>query len=221
VDGRVVRVNCKAGDVVQKDAVLFEIDPRPFEAELRRAEAGIGQADSRLKFYAVERKRALMLIQTGGVNQSELDRIEAERLNAEATLQSARAGVDLAKLNLEYTKVLAPMTGRVENPLAVGNVVRADRYSLGTLIADDPVVVAFSVDEKTTLRMLKAGGKAGAAAVGFADEDGFPHQGRIDHVGGEVDPKTGVVQWRLLLPNADRRILPGMFARVRLAAGQP
>src|SRR3954465_4611960 len=95
VDGQVVRVNCRAGEVVKKGTVLFEIDPRPFEIEVRKAEAGIAQSQSRLKFYAVERERVRALVQTGGVNQSEVDRIEAERLNAEATLQSARAGVDL------------------------------------------------------------------------------------------------------------------------------
>lgn len=217
VDGYVVRVNCRAGEVVKKGQVLFEIDPRPYEVELRRAEAGIAQAQARLKFYEVERLRVRTLVQTGGVNQSEVDRIEAERLNSEATLQQARAGLDLAKLNLEYTKVLAPIDGRIGNPIAAGNVVRADRYALGTLVADDPVIVAFAVDEKTTLNLLKAGRAAGtAAAVGFAGEDGFPHQGKIDSVDVTADPKTGSVQWRLTLPNADRRVLPGMFAKVRL-----
>ena len=80
MDGRIVGVHCNAGDAVKKGPILFEIDPRPYEAELRRAEAGIGQAEARLRFYVIERDRARTLRQTGGVNQSELDRIEAERL---------------------------------------------------------------------------------------------------------------------------------------------
>lgn len=220
VDGPIVRVNCKAGEVVQKGAVLFEIDPRPFEAELRRAEAAIGQAESRLKYYAAERKRAQMLIQTGGVNQSELERVDAERLNSEATLHSARAGVELARLNLEYTKINAPMAGRIGNLLAPGNVVRADRYVLGTLVADDPIVVAFAVDERTTLRLARAGGAGIPAAVAFAGDEGFPHQGKVDSVDVRADPNTGTIQWRVVLPNPDRHVLPGMSARVRLGAAQ-
>jgi membrane fusion protein, multidrug efflux system len=221
VDGQVIRVNCRAGEVVKKGAVLFEIDPRPYEIEVRRAEAGIAQAQARLKFYEVERQRVRALVPTGGVNQSEVDRIEAERLNSEATVQSARASLDLAKLNLEYSRVTAPMDGRIGNPLALGNVVRADRYTLGTLVADDPVIVTFAVDERTTLQILKGGGAArAAAAVAFTGEDGFPHKAKIDNVDVTADPKTGTVQWRVLLPNADRQVLPGMFAKVRLTLAQ-
>jgi RND family efflux transporter MFP subunit len=213
VPGHVIRVAVKAGDAVKKGDLLFEIDPRWYEADLEKARHGITQAEARLRYFGLEVTRDKALRQTGGVNQQELDRAESERVAGEATVLIARAALDQAKLNLEFTKVLAPMNGRINNPLAVGSIVRANRYVLATLVADDPIVVAFDVDEKTALRLGKSGG---TATVAFADETGFPHQGKIDSIGGEVDPKTGTLRLRLALPSGGRPVLPGMSAKVRV-----
>ncbi len=216
VAGQVTQVPVKVGDAVKQGQVLFQIDPRPFQLEVDRAQAGVAQAEARIKLYTAELARARSLRMTGGVTQGEFDRLEAERVGAIAGLDSARAGLELAKLYLDFTKVVAPMNGRVVRALAPGSVVRENRTAIGTLVADDPIAVAFGVDEKTTLRLLKSGRTGGKAAVGFADEDGFPHEGQVNSVEPRADPKTGVVQWRLVLPNPDRRVVPGMSARVRL-----
>jgi RND family efflux transporter MFP subunit len=219
VDGYVVRVNCKDGDAVKQGGLLVEIDPRPYQAELDRARAGILQAEARVKWAHFEQERARRLFPTGGISQGELQQRDAEAATADANLLTAKANTELAKLNVEFTHVTAPIAGRVTHLLSPGNDVRADRYALGTLVADDPIAVVFDVDEKTTLRLLKAGPAAGgSAAVGFADETGYPHEGKVDSVAVQADPKSGAVRWRVLLPNADRRVLPGMSARVRLAA---
>jgi multidrug efflux system membrane fusion protein len=229
VDGYVVAVNCKPGDLVQKGTVLFEIDPRPYKAELERAQAGILQAEARLRYYTVERDRLVALRPTGGVNQSDVDRISAEKLAGEATLHTAKATAELAKLNLEFTRVVAPFAGRIRDPIAAGNVVRADRYTLGTLVADDPVHVLFDVDQKTAMQMRKSPRPGGlpagghlplSAAVQFPGEDGFPHQAKVDESFASADPATGTVRWRIVLPNPERTVLPGMSARVRVALAQ-
>jgi RND family efflux transporter MFP subunit len=222
VAGQIVRVHCKAGDEVKPGAVLFELDPRPYQVELDRAVSGVAPAEARLKYYQTELARARGLRAGGGVSQGEYDRLDAERANSEGMVLSAKASVEAARLTLEFTKVAAPFSGRVAKPLAVGSVVRENRNVLATLVAGDPIVVAFGVDEKTTLRLLKGTGPVGGpAAVGFADEDGFPHQGKVDRVDVRADPAAGVVQWRLVLPNPDRRVLPGMSARVRLPSTPP
>jgi RND family efflux transporter MFP subunit len=221
VTGEIIRVNCKAGAEMRQGDVLFEIDPRPYQAELERAIGAIGPAEARIKYYLAELERARVLRPTGGVSQGEFDRLEAERANWVGTLHSAKAAVDLARLNLEYTKVLAPMRGRISHPLAAGNVVRQNRYVLATLVADNPVTIAFGVDEKTMLWLMKAQPTAAQATVGFGDEDGFPHAAQIVEMGVEADPISHSVECRLVVPNAGRRVLPGMSARVRLAVIKP
>ncbi|HEY1380389.1 MAG TPA: efflux RND transporter periplasmic adaptor subunit [Gemmataceae bacterium] len=216
VNGAIVAVHCKAGDEVKQGDLLFEIDPRPYQAELDRAMGGVGPAEARLRFYVAELERAKHLRPTGGITQGEYDRLVAERANSEGMIQTARAAVEAAKVYLDYTRIVAPMRGRVSHPLAAGNVVRENRNVLATLVADDPVTVAVGVDEKTALRLLKGKGTGGPATVGFADETGFPHEARVEAVGVQADPATGTVQVRVVVPNPGRRVLPGMSARVRL-----
>ena len=221
VAGHVIRVGCKAGDEVRAGDILFEIDSRPYQAELERAIAGIGPAEARIKYFVAEVERMRILRATGGVSQGEFERLDADRATAVGALQAAKAAVDLARLNLDYSKVTAPMRGRVTHPLAAGSVVRENRNVLATLVAVDPVTIAFSVDEKNLLRLLKGQPAETRATVGFADEDGFPHQCRVEQVGVVADPASHVVECRVVVPNAGRRVLPGMSARVRLAVGQP
>jgi multidrug efflux pump subunit AcrA (membrane-fusion protein) len=131
-------------------------------------------------------------------------------------LQTAKANVELARLNLDFAKVRAPMGGRITHPLAIGSVVRENRNVLATLVADDPLTVAFGVDEKTFLFMSKAQPTNVQASVGFADEEGFPHAAQFAETGVVADPTNHSVECRLVVPNPGRRVLPGMSARVRL-----
>jgi RND family efflux transporter MFP subunit len=221
VTGEIVRVNCKAGQEVRQGDVLFEIDPRPYQAELEHAIGAVGPAEARIKYYLAELERARVLRPAGGVSQGEFDRLESERANWVGNLRSAKAAVESARLNVEYTKILAPMRGRIAHPWDAGNVVRQNRYVLATLVADEPVTIAFGVDERTMLRLLKGQAAETKATVGFADEDGFPHQGKMEQVGVIADPATRLVECRVVMPTVGRRVLPGMSARVRLTPGQP
>jgi RND family efflux transporter MFP subunit len=187
-----------------------------YQADLEKARHGITQAEARVRYYRIEVDRAKALRQSGGVNQSELDRLDTERLNAEATVLVAKAATEQAKINLDFTKIYAPMAGRVSNLLAPGNVVRPNRTVLGTLITDDPIAIVVTIPETAALAMFKAGGAGPAATVGFADEEGYPHPARLESVSARSDPASGTVQLRFAMPATARRVLPGMTARVRL-----
>jgi RND family efflux transporter MFP subunit len=156
-----------------------------------------------------------------------MDRIEGERAEAEAAVQVAKAARELAQLNLSYTKITAPISGKIGRlPLGAGNLVSADTTPLGTIVSTDPVYVVFDVDERMVLRLarMKREGKADgdgelAVQMGVVTEADYPHRGKVAFVDNHVDPATGTVRWQALFPNPDGLLLPGMSARVRLPIG--
>jgi multidrug efflux pump subunit AcrA (membrane-fusion protein) len=199
VTGYLTRVHFKNGAEVKRGDVLFEIDSRPYKAELDKAEAALTLAEARLKKADA-----------------------AGREEARARVRVARAARELARLNLAFTRVTAPLSGRMGRPLDAGNVAKADETTLATLTSSKPIYAYFDIDERTALRLRREGlsGKL-EAAVGLADEKGFPRQAVVDFLNGRVDPKTGTLRLRAALPNADGLLLPGLFVRVRLTTGKP
>lgn len=230
VTGYLDKFNFKDGEEVKQGAVLFEIDPRPYQAELARAEAVIAQAESRLNRLEQDYQRANNLRSRNAIGREEFDKITNDREEAEATLKSVRAARDLTKLNVEFTKVRAPIAGVVSRHfIDVGNLVKADETPLTMIVSQDPVYAYFDVDERTQLKLRRriVTGELPAdpvaarmtVAIGLADEAGFPHKGEINFVDNRLDTTTGTLHMRAIVANPRRLLTPGLFVRVRVPIG--
>jgi RND family efflux transporter MFP subunit len=225
VAGFVERVGFVEGAIVRQGDRLFTIDPRPYEAEVARAEAALEQARTRKQLADSELERAQRLVSTQAISREELDSRTSGRAEGDAAIHAAEAALKLARLNLEWTEVRAPITGRVGRAeVTAGNVVQAGPPSptlLTTIVALDPIYVYFDSDEQAYLRLIKASGATGAPVdIGLANEAGYPHHGKLDFIDNRVDQAAGTVRIRAVLPNPGRLFAPGLFARVRLAGNE-
>jgi RND family efflux transporter MFP subunit len=233
--GYLEKVNFKEGAMVKKGDVLFELDARPYQALLNQAKAKVAQDEAQLTFDEAEYQRNLKLASTGAVSKSDLDKSAAARGVDVANIAADKAGVASRQLDLDYTKVLAPVSGRTSRyVVTVGNLIQSGDQGGGTLLTTivsvDPMYAYFDVDEHTALRVrrLVREGKSDSPRdgnypvfLGLANEDGHPHPGTIDFVDNQVNPKTGTIRVRGVFPNKSEVILPGYFARVRTPIGRP
>ncbi len=233
--GYLDKVRFKEGALVKKGDVLFELDPRPYEALLNQAKAKVAQDQAQLRFDEAEYQRDLVLVQHKAVSQSDLDKIHAARDVDLANIAADNAAVAAAELNLQYTKVAAPVSGRVSRyDLTVGNLIQSGDQSGGTLLTTivsvDPMYAYFDVDELTVQRAGRWTGEgkpkspdptAWAVSLGLASEEGFPHKGTINFVDNQVNAKTGTLSARGVFPNKDEALSPGFFARVRISISPP
>jgi RND family efflux transporter MFP subunit len=233
--GYLNKVNFKEGTLVTKGDVLFEIDPLTYEATLHQAEGSLASIQARVERLDADLVRARRMIQTHAVSQEDYDKVAGDRGEAVASRESLKAAVERAKLDLRYTKVTAPVSGRVSRYLVtVGNLIQAGDQNGGTLLTTivsvDPMYVDFDVDEYTVLRVREMirQGKAKSARdaplpvfLGLANEDGFPHQGVVNFVDNQVNPKTGTLRLRGVFVNKDEALSPGYFARIRVPIGFP
>lgn len=232
--GYLDKVNFQEGALVNKGDVLFEIDPRTYKAALAQAEGNLTSLQARLNRLDADQARAQYLVGRGAVSREEYEKIAGDRGEAAASSEALRAAVHQAKLDLEYTKVIAPVSGRVSRYVVTqGNLIQSGQNGGGTLLTTivsvDPIYAYFDVDERTVLRVrqLIREGKATSAreaewpvALGLATEEGFPHQGTINFVDNQVNPKTGTLRVRGVFPNSYEALSPGFFARVRVPIGR-
>lgn len=226
VSGYISSVNFADGNEVKKGDVLFVIDPRPYAAERDKARAQLAQARSQLVLAKSERERATKLLGQHAISQEEFDTRSAGSEQAQANVEAAQAALDAAALNLEFTRVTAPISGRISRALVTsGNFVANGQTLLTTLVSLDPIYVTFDGDEQAYLKYIKlahvsahsGAREAGSPVhVGLADENGFPHQGAMVFVDNALDPTTGTIRSRALLDNHERLFTPGLFARIRL-----
>jgi RND family efflux transporter MFP subunit len=223
VSGYISSVNFKDGGEVKKGDVLFVIDPRPYAAERDKAQAQLAQARSQLVLAKSERERAGKLLGEHAISQEEYDTRTAGREQAQANVAAAQAALDAAALNVEFTRVTAPIAGRISRALVTsGNFVANGQTLLTTLVSLDPIYVSFDGDEQVYLKYSKQAqaGQTDAARspvrVGLADESDYPHQGVMVFVDNALDPATGTIRSRALLDNHERLFTPGLFARIKL-----
>jgi multidrug efflux system membrane fusion protein len=222
VGGFVQRVAFTEGATVHQGDVLFVIDPRPYEAEVSRAEAVLAQARTRNQLAGVEVERAQKLVSTQAISREELDARTSGRAEGDAAVRAAEAAVRLARLNLDWTVVRAPITGRVGRAeITQGNLVQAGAPSptlLTTIVSLDPIYVYFDTDEQAYLKYM--GGVSARSGrpvlIGLANEPGFPHQGTLNFVDNRIDGRSGTIRARALISNPSAQFTPGLFARVRL-----
>jgi len=229
------KVNFKEGDLVKKGDVLFEIDQRPYQAQLDQAKAKVRQDEAQLAFDEAEYQRNVALSRTfGAVSRSELEKSAAARDVDSANIAADKAMVATRDLNLQYTKVSAPVSGRVSRYfVTVGNLIQGGDQGgtlLTTIVSVDPMYAYFDVDEFTIQRAKRlvregkfqsADETAWPVALGLATEEGFPHQGTINFVDNQVNAKTGTLSLRGIFPNKDEALSPGFFARVRVPISPP
>jgi RND family efflux transporter MFP subunit len=233
--GYLERVNFKEGALVKKGDVLFEIDPRTYQAAVEQAQALVIQAEAQLRFKESQFKRLEKLVAKGAIAREEFEQVQSERDVAAATVGTHKADLRQRQLELGFTKVLAPISGRVSRMLVTeGNLVHSGENGGGTLLTTlvsvDPIYAYFDVDERTVLRVrqLIHEGKVRSAretqwpvSLGLASEEGFPRHGTINFVDNQVNPKTGTLRLRGVFSNSDQTLDPGFFGRVRVPIGEP
>lgn len=239
VSGYISSVNFTDGALVHKGQVLFVIDPRPYEAAYQRAEADLDQARAQAALAKSEQIRAVNLFAAHAISKDEFDTRTANARQSAANVEAAKAAVDAAALNVTFTRVTAPITGRVSRAIVTdGNLVTNGQTLLTTVVSLNPIYVQFNADEQAYLTFEKyandgrkdaptstrgsaktSGGPNGlgnAVYVGLADENGYPHEGHLVFMDNSLDSATGTIYARALLSNPDGHFVPGLFARVKL-----
>src|SRR5881409_537989 len=233
VSGYIQEVRFQSGQLVSKGDVLFVIDPRWHQAEFDRRQAEFEQARVRLDNARREADRTPQLLANNAISTEESDTRQARHQEAKAALLAAQAALDSARLDLEYTQVRAPIDGRVSRALLTeGNYISGVAGAatlLTTLVSVDPVYVYADIDENSLLKFnalaqtkrLETDGEGQIPVeLQLADEKEFPHLGHIESFDNRVDPNTGSILLRAVFPNTDGRIVPGMFARIRVPGSE-
>ena len=223
VAGAIHSVHFQDGQRVQKGQLLFVIDPRPFEAQMARARADLAGAKAVLANADAELKRAEALIKDRLVSQAQADLRAAAQLQAAASLASVEAAMTTAQLNLAYTRIEAPIAGRVSwRRLAPGNLVAADSTVLTTIVSESPIRFVFDAPEAALLKYRRAGkDQANVVDIRLQDETEYRWKGRVDFLDNALDRSSGTIRARATVPNPDGFLAPGMFGHLRLYAAKP
>lgn len=232
VTGYLDAVHFKDGQMVNKGDLLFEIDPRPFQAALAHAEADLARVQSQLKLSELEVNRGERLLTQQAISAEEVDSRRARFQEANANVAAARAAVQTANLDLQYSKISSPVSGRISSRnIDIGNLVNTDSSGmpLTTIVKTNPLHFVFDVSEAEYLQFARvAGGEAAltgeskvTAQIRLADENNWDRQGVLDFVDNRLDQNTGTLRMRVLVDNPDGLLRPGIFGRLRMAISEP
>lgn len=231
VAGYIQSIHFEDGAEVRAGDLLVVIDPKPYQADLDKAAAERLRSATRLELTRNDLQRVESLRGTKAISEEEYDTRRNAVREAEAALTAAQAAESAARINLDYTQIKAPVSGRIGRRLVTpGNLVQGGGMVPGTILATlvtlDPIYCYFDADESAFQRYRAKGIReprdtALACELGLVNEEGFPHRGHIDFFDNTLNGKTGTLRIRGIFPNPDRALLPGMFARVRVPAGPP
>jgi multidrug efflux system membrane fusion protein len=229
VSGYIDKVAFTEGAQVKRGDLLFVIDPRPYKAEYDRAAADVKRFKTALELGRIELTRVQRLKDSGAVSEEELDERKSTVAQSEANVAGAEAALEAAALNLNFTRVTSPIDGRASRAeVTRGNLVTGGSNGgtlLSSVVSLDPIYLYFDADEQSYLlytKMAQNGERPSSretgnpVQVGLANEDGFPHHGTMDFVDNQLNPQTGTIRGRAVLPNKDGQFTPGLFARVQL-----
>jgi multidrug efflux system membrane fusion protein len=222
VSGQIDQVAFTEGALVNKGDVLFQIDPRPFQAEVRRLEAQLQQARANSSRSDNEAQRGQRLQASNAISAELAETRSSSAQEARAAMAGIQAQLDLAKLNLSFTRVTAPISGRVSRAeITAGNIVTADVTALTSVVSTDKVYAYFDTDERVYLKytQLARQGQRGQTTpvyLGLSNESGNPHLGQMNFVDNQVNPKTGTIRGRAVFDNKDGLFTPGLYARIKL-----
>jgi multidrug efflux system membrane fusion protein len=223
VTGYVDKVAYREGDSVKRGDLLFIIDPRPYRDALDSAKASLERERAAAAFADIQAKRAHALNASNAISQEEYQNRDSDLSQSTARVHEAESAVAMAELNLSFTEVRSPIDGQTSRAqLTIGNLARADQTVLTTVVSQDPIYVYFDCDEQSYLRFQKrvhrgsGVSSANPVRVALANETGFPHIGRVDFLDNQVNPSTGTIRARVVLPNPEHLFTPGLYARVQL-----
>ncbi|NBB12692.1 multidrug efflux RND transporter periplasmic adaptor subunit MexE [Pseudomonas sp. SLFW] len=222
VSGQIDAVAFTDGELVKKGDLLFQIDPRPFEAEVHRLDAQLQQAKAASVRSNNEAQRGERLRTNNAISAELADSRTTTAQESKAAVAAIQAQLDLAKLNLSFTRVTAPITGRVSRAeITSGNIVTADQSILTSVVSTDKVYAYFDADERVFLKynQLARDGKRGATSpvyMGLSNEAENPHQGQMNFVDNQVNPRTGTIRGRAVFDNSKGEYTPGLYARLKL-----
>ncbi len=222
VSGFVESVDFIEGSLVTQGQPLLQIDPRPLRAEAERLAAERDRVAAQLNLARTSHQRGERLFAEDAIAHEELETLAADVAVTAAHLASVEAALRSAELDLSFTQVVAPISGRVSRALiTAGNLVDSATV-LTTIVSTTPAHVYFDVDEHTYLSHLRHSAERGAPVhIGLVDERGYPHQARLDFIDNRVDATNGTMRARAVLDDSEGRFTPGLFARIRVAGANP
>lgn len=215
VSGYIDQVNFAEGEPVSEGDVLFVIDPRPYKAREQLAQAELARMRSQLTLADSEAARSAQLWERRAISREEFEQRNAARIMAQAAVNAAIAALQSAQLDLEYTQIKAPVSGRIGRAeVTLGNLATADATLLATLVSVDPLYVYFESDQQTV--QDNPHGQAVPVRIGLSGQQDFPYRGQLDFVDNQYNPRTGTLQYRAQVANPDGKLRPGQFARVEM-----
>jgi len=231
VTGYLSEIHFTDGQLVEQGDLLFVIDPRPFEAVVASARAAVASAQANAELTQLELERGEQLVTSGAVSREAVDTRRANQKSAAAALTSARADLQSAELSLAYTRIAAPVAGRISaTEIDIGNLVLGGTTVLTSIVSVAPIYFTFDVSEGNYLKLVTAYGselqrqdEAGSirVSVKVLDDADFLRTGAIDFIDNAFDASTGTIRMRARFDNADGQLLPGLFGKLRMASSQP